>query len=110
MKEFRVWDKVCNQMILPENNKDIHIYLSGVISIRSMWATRDMVLMQYIGLTDVNNIPICEGDIIKPYGVVTYDKENTKYHCVVNDGLDRDFSGYTRLEIIGNIYEGLFNV
>ncbi len=77
------------------------------------------VYMQWIGITDINDEKIFEGDIVevseyindKPQlfkGTVTYSAENLAYYLQLdNDNESQLADDNMLIEIIGNIYEGI---
>lgn len=119
--KFRAWDKATNSMILPEDKESWKLYLDGGSSINSVWATRDVELMQFTGLTDVDGVDIYESDVIKTVAtandhhqrgatdivVVRYFMGNA---CLCFPDYETGVTIYpfnvtSTLEVIGNIHE-----
>lgn len=116
--KFRAWDKVdgiwCNYKIY-----DGTVYLMDINT--GVWYERyeDFDLMQYIGLKDMNNIEIYEGDIVKlskensdfkEIGIVKFDENKASYVLETqDDDISYNISYYNyhkvHYRVIGNIYE-----
>ena len=116
--KFRAWDKVdgiwCSYKIY-----DGTVYLMD--NNTGVWYERyeDFDLMQYIGLKDINNVEIFEGDIVKlskensnfkEIGVVKFDENKASYVLETqDDDLSYNISYYNYhkvyYRVIGNIYE-----
>ena len=119
--KFRAWDKVdgiwCNYKIY-----DGTVYLMDINT--GVWYERyeDFDLMQYIGLKDINNVEIYEGDIVKLYkekgnfkdaGVVKFDKSRASFVLETQDddygyfSYNISYYNYNKVyyKVIGNIYE-----
>ena len=119
--KFRAWDKA-KQMWSNYKIYDGTVYLMDINT--GVWYERyeDFDLMQYIGLKDINNVEIFEGDIVEVYKerinfkdttIVKFDENRASFVLVSQDNdngyLSYDISYYNYNEVyykvIGNIYE-----
>jgi uncharacterized phage protein (TIGR01671 family) len=120
--KFRVWDKLAERMIYPHNDNQQHfiIDLNGRFhNLQNGSGGDDYVIQQYTGLTDSNDDPIYEGDILKNHydvgnniiGQVLYESDHGGYifqwkrrgqdYKITNLNCDVAFESV----IIGNILE-----
>ena len=109
--KFRAWDKKQNKMY--DLEKCIGFEVSDFRNKRPQH--KDLEVMQFTGLKDVNGKEIFEGDIVKwddsnDSGYVSYMSETTEY--VVDEWKEGDrkskghsLSSLGEVEIIGSIYE-----
>lgn len=120
--KFRVWDKLAERMIYPHNDNQQHfiIDLNGRFhNLQNGSGGDDYVIQQYTGLTDNNDDPIYEGDILKNHydvgnniiGQVLYEADHGGYifqwkrrgqdYKITNLNCDVAFESV----IVGNIFE-----
>ena len=118
MKEikFRGWDKQDKRMIVHEQDFiPLKVTNLGVLRLNpcikdNNWEFVEVdrfELMQYIGMKDINDVEIYEGDILKAKTNIGYVKYNEKECSFEVCTLDWDikFIEYSCWEVIGNIHE-----
>jgi uncharacterized phage protein (TIGR01671 family) len=118
--KFRVWDKMRLQFIYPHNDNQQHfiIDLNGRFhNLQNGSGGDDYVIQQYTGLTDSNDDPIYEGDIIidnqKQKYEIIFDENHARYDLkVCGENKLRGQTSYgteiyekKHIEVIGNIFE-----
>jgi uncharacterized phage protein (TIGR01671 family) len=122
--KFRVWD-VKNKKVLPESyfailgNGKLIVTLSGYYNDFTNTNQDDYVIQQYTGLTDSNDNPIYEGDILKIHydvggdviGQVLYEADHGGYIFQwKRKGRNQDYNNLNcdlafESVIVGNILE-----
>jgi uncharacterized phage protein (TIGR01671 family) len=122
--KFRVWDKLAERMIYPHNDNQQHfiIDLNGQFhNLQNGSGGDDYVIQQYTGLTDSNDDPIYEGDILKNHydvgnniiGQVLYESDHGGYIFQwkrIRKGRGQDYNNLNcdvafESVIVGNIFE-----
>ena len=120
--KFRVWDKLAKRMIYPHNDNQQHfiIDLNGQFhNLQNGSGGDDYVIQQYTGLTDSNDDPIYEGDILKNHydvgnniiGQVLYESDHGGYIFQwKRKGRGQDYKNLNcdvafESVIVGNIFE-----
>ena len=66
--KFRIWDKLTESFIYCEDDNQQHFILDlngNFHNLQNGSGGDEYVVQQYTGLTDANDNPICEGDILK---------------------------------------------
>jgi uncharacterized phage protein (TIGR01671 family) len=120
--KFRVWDKLAERMIYHHNDNQQHfiIDLNGRFhNLQNGSGGDDYVIQQYTGLTDNNDGPIYEGDILKNHydvgnniiGQVLYEADHGGYIFQwKRKGRGQDYKNLNcdvafESVIVGNIFE-----
>ena len=120
--KFRIWDKRNKSFFINEETKNVYfdiwqwtIYMSTCL----IYAIEDCIFQQYTGLTDSNDNPIYEGDILKiSYGTmgdvigqVLYEADEGGYIFQwKRKGRNQDYNNLNcdlafESVIVGNIFE-----
>ena len=120
--KFRIWDKLTESFIYCEDDNQQHFILDlngNFHNLQNGSGGDECVVQQYTGLTDANDNPICEGDILKidydtfgnVIGQVLYEtdqgayilqwKQNGSNQNYINLNCDVAFESV----IVGNIFE-----
>jgi uncharacterized phage protein (TIGR01671 family) len=120
--KFRIWDKRNKSFFINEETKNVYfdiwqwtIYMSTCL----IYAIEDCIFQQYTGLTDSNDNPIYEGDILKIHydvggdviGQVLYEADEGGYIFQwKRKGRNQDYNNLNcdlafESVIIGNIFE-----
>ena len=120
--KFRVWDKLAERMIYHHNDNQQHfiIDLNGRFhNLQNGSGGDDYVIQQYTGLTDSNDDPIYDGDILKNHydvgnniiGQVLYEADHGGYIFQwKRKGRGQDYKNLNcdvtfESVIVGNIFE-----
>jgi len=121
--KFRVWDKLAERMIYPHNDNQQHfiIDLNGQFhNLQNGSGGDDYVIQQYTGLTDSNDVPIYEGDIVnyktwegRHDGIIEENqtqvqfKDGAYYPRYINDECEDSWYSFKvyDLEVVGNVFE-----
>jgi uncharacterized phage protein (TIGR01671 family) len=120
--KFRIWDKRNKSFFINEETKNVYfdiwqwtIYMSTCL----IYAIEDCIFQQYTGLTDSNDDPIYEGDILKIHydvggdviGQVLYESDHGGYIFQwKRKGRNQDYNNLNcdlafESVIVGNIFE-----
>jgi uncharacterized phage protein (TIGR01671 family) len=118
--KFRVWDVKLNEYV-PKRELDRNFGLDFNGELRCLIASREkgpFILQQYTGLTDKNNKPIYEGDIVKfsrsfekerqikeLKSFVRFDEGQFGFDLIGFNDRFFTLSDECGIEVIGNIFE-----
>lgn len=121
--KFRAWDKVNNKMLPPCNVWEFGFDDTyGDIFADMQVNSKDLILMQYTGLKDINGEEIYEGDIVdiqqhdrylnhkEPKYLhknckVKWDNIRCQFYIEISYYIMVDFDRIQSIWVVGNIYE-----
>lgn len=111
-KLFRAWDG--KNMFISPNTKDCIHDLASWFEAHSLLRNQiESIIMEFIGIYDMNNTPIFEGDIIRDYvgreWVVKYNPKVCSFMFYYNNGNKSQYFAKFNcfqlpIKVIGNVY------
>ena len=133
--KFRVWDKITNQYLQELGIYYWHIPYSldgeeitgeaNLVGLSELLKHDNFVTQQYTGLTDINDNPIFEGDLVELHTATNDHAKNVKdNHCGLYEiywdrkyklkeikpnwflkVVDNDCASFNIMKVVGNIFE-----